>query len=226
MSNKFLEKIEEITKNEVVDRHSYFQLKYFIIGKEPTIQSKLWRCVRELQSRKESINSLKNEIENGHDENDLLEIEIDELKENMENCKRINDLKTPKKIEIKIRKANRRLKMNEENLANLEKKIKYVEEEAEFIAQSFESIKEITKEELLPFDDFESQTSYWNEKLKQELNLRSLLGLTLDTELVKTVLSLKDGTPIKDQTVDLLENMQKNLFKNNRSLILKEHKDE
>ena len=47
------QKIENIIKNEIVDRHSYFQLKNFLVGKEPTLQSNLWRCVREIKIRKE-----------------------------------------------------------------------------------------------------------------------------------------------------------------------------
>ena len=52
-----------IQKQEINSRHSYFQLKYFLIGKEPTLQSKMWQCLRELKTRNESITNMDLELE-------------------------------------------------------------------------------------------------------------------------------------------------------------------
>ena len=61
------EKISELLKNEVVSRHSYFQLKYFLIGKEPTNQAKMWQCLRELKARQEILNSVDLQLEEEKD---------------------------------------------------------------------------------------------------------------------------------------------------------------
>jgi len=53
-----LQKIDEVLNLDPVDRHSYFQLKYFVINKEPTHQSKLWRCIREVAARKDTIEGI------------------------------------------------------------------------------------------------------------------------------------------------------------------------
>ena len=55
--------MDDLLKNEVVQRHSYFQLKYFLIGKEPTNQAKMWQCLRELKTRRQSLKAISLEIE-------------------------------------------------------------------------------------------------------------------------------------------------------------------
>ena len=57
------EEISRILKNEVAERHSYFQLRYFLIGKEPTIQSKMCQCIKERKIRKEALDSLELEYQ-------------------------------------------------------------------------------------------------------------------------------------------------------------------
>lgn len=60
--NSLLDRIKEITASVTEDRHSYFQLKYFVIGKEPTVQAKIRACVRELADRQASIIALEAEL--------------------------------------------------------------------------------------------------------------------------------------------------------------------
>ena len=73
--NEIYLEAEELLKNEVVDRHSFFQLKYFVVGKEPTMQAKMWRCLTELKTRKEAIDIINLEIEETKDTIELLNIE-------------------------------------------------------------------------------------------------------------------------------------------------------
>ena len=61
------------------------------------------------------------------------------------------------------------------------------------------------KEELKPYDDLESQTQMWNEKIAQEFDLRGLLGLPVDLELAKTTLALENNVPIKQKFVGKLK---------------------
>jgi len=69
-----MDEMSVLLAQDVAQRHSYFQLKYFLIGKEPTNQSKMWQCLRELKSRKESLKSILLEREDLKDKLELLDI--------------------------------------------------------------------------------------------------------------------------------------------------------
>ncbi len=217
MSSKIRKEMNVLLKNETVDRHSFFQLKYFVIGKEPTIQSKMWRCLRELKSRKEQLDALEMEIDDANDRNLLVDQEIEILNlygkaehtafgvESTEAVKGQHKRET----EIEIRRKKREKHKLENDIAELQKKSKYTEEEAEFFIKAYESLSK--KEKLKPFDDFESQQEYWDEKLSQEINLKLLLQQPLDLEVVKTALSLGDGSSIKQEILNILDESQKSI---------------
>lgn len=198
--------IERLLGYGVVNRHSYFQLKYFVIGKEPTIQSKMWRCIRELQARKESLDAIQMEIEDTRDNIELVDIEMSQLVPNngefgIEDPIRVEI--QAKTINIQKRKCERRKKLLERSLISLDKKRAEIEEEAIYFLRTFESLQKV--EPLKPYDDLQEQTKYWNEKITQQTNLKVLLHLPLDTELVQTALSLSDDCAIKKEMVKLLE---------------------
>ena len=77
MSTEIMERINKILENELSERHSYFQLKYFIIGKEPTLQGKMWQCIRELGSRKDSLNAIEIQNHELNDKKELIDIKIE-----------------------------------------------------------------------------------------------------------------------------------------------------
>ena len=198
--------METVLSQEVVNRHSYFQLKYFVVEKEPTHQAKLWRCIRELQSRKETIDGLMVNLEDLRDELELVEIEIARIK-----LKKI-DLSeeipfVEREREIHLNKRLRAKKSIERNINSLEDRLHDAEEEAVFFLKSYQSLEKL--EGLKPFDDFSSQQSYWNEKFTEEFTLRSLLGQPITFELAKSILSLNNDAPIKKQIVHTLEQKQK-----------------
>jgi hypothetical protein len=207
MSIELFEKINNVLKNEVVDRHSFFQLKYFVIGNEPTTQSKLWRCVRELHARKDSMDAMKLELEESHDRLALLDIDIKRLEKQLEGE---NDNFNIEEINIKKRQVIRKRQSLEEALNTLKKKLKYAEEEASFFVLAFESLSSVEK--IRPFDDQQSQEEYWNEKLGQEINLKILLRQPLDSGLIKTAISLGDKSPVKKELVAMLEREQKKML--------------
>ena len=161
MSSKLQDKIQNLMKNDVVERHSYFQLKYFVIGKEPTTQAKLWRCIRELESRNKSLQAIELEIGDTNDDIELLHIEIKDLLGNQFK-------QDENKKQILTRKNERKTKALVEKLKDLKNKKRYIEEEASFFVQAFESLEKIEK--IKPFDDLDAQTEYWNKKLKHQLN--------------------------------------------------------
>jgi hypothetical protein len=194
-------KIINILKNDPLDRHSYFQLKYFVVGKEPTIQAKLWRCIRELKARKESIESISAEIDQTRDNKRLLQIGKQRQSEITANDELSKEERT-----INLRKIDRQIAACDKALFQLEHKLKDAEEEAAFFVKCFEELEKVEK--LQSWDDEESQTEYWSQKFAQDLNLKMLLRQPLDTELVKTILSLDDRAEIKLQTQQMLEKVR------------------
>ena len=214
--NEIYLEAEELLKNEVVDRHSFFQLKYFVVGKEPTMQAKMWRCLTELKTRKEAIDSINLEIEETKDTIELLNIEekrLENINKYESNEKSWTQSEADEieyheeELKIKKRQIKRKKEGISKSLDNLYKKLKFTQEEAAFFIKSFKQLNQI--EELKPFDDFESQKVYWNEKLSQEFDLKILLHRQPDVELVKTILALTDDLEVKKTTVRLLQNTQK-----------------
>lgn len=209
MNNLIIEKIDNLTNHNIVSRHSYFQLKYFLIGKEPTNQAKMWQCLRELQSRRDGLESLSLQIEEEKDKFELQEINLLKLNK-LKNKENTDDL-LKREIEIKERKTNRSITSIKNTVKALEEKKKFIEEECEFFIQTFKNIEKI--EPLKHFDDLESQKEYWGTKLLEKINLKILLENHIDTELVETVLSLPDDIPIKQQVLSKLNNLQSNILK-------------
>ena len=198
------EEISRILKNEVAERHSYFQLRYFLIGKEPTIQSKMWQCIKELKIRKEALDSLELEYQEQKDKLELLGIEeslseIEKFETNNEQELALRD----KQKEIKIRRIKRQKQAVISSLNEFINKKKYVEEESRFFLEMFKSLE--STEKLKPFDDVDAQKEYWAERLSQKLNLKMLTNGQLDTELIETIVALPDDMKIKQQAIKMLD---------------------
>lgn len=192
--------LDDVLGQEITPRHSYFQLKYFIIEKEPTIQAKMWQCLRELKSRKESLDSMDLEVEETKDKIELIDISIEKASE--EKSKAQSQILLERELSIKIRQLERQKKACLNTLKQLATRKKGIEEESRFFLESFKNLQKI--EPLKNFDDLDAQTQYWTEKLSQKLNLRMLTHNNIDTELVETIVSLPDELPIKKQTLTTL----------------------
>tara|TARA_Y100000034_G_scaffold132113_1_gene194339 strand:+ start:7232 stop:7909 length:678 start_codon:yes stop_codon:yes gene_type:complete len=218
----------DVLKNTIPERHSLFQLKYFVIGKEPTLQGKLWQCLREIKTRQEALETMNLEIVDAKDSLELMELDIEKTKMGLAQFEE-EDL-TPEKrldlkiVEINLRKAVRRKEILEKQLATIEDKIKYKKEEIAFFEEAFESLEKIEK--VKDFDDPKAQTQYWSEKLAHDLNLRALMRAPMDMELIKTVLALPDNAPIKLQTVNMIEGQQHALLAQQNLEKKEEGKDE
>ena len=191
----FSDDMKKICNLPIKERHSYFQLQYFLLGKEPTIQAKMWRCVQELKTRKENLLSMEMEIEEIQDDIEIINIQIDDIKK-----REIKD----KIAEIEIRKLIRRQKAKDIRMASILERQKTAEEECVFLIKAFKSLNE--KEQLKPQDDLESQKAYWNELLSQDFNLRNRLGLPPDMESIKTILALNSESIVKQDLLSLLNN--------------------
>lgn len=188
--------MESLNLDNMVNRHSFFQLKYFLLGKEPTHQAKLWQCLREIDSRKDAWESLLLEIDDMNDNIKLLELQIKKVesrkKFKSENEEQINC--------IKLSKLKRRKIYSDKNLNKLIIKKKNLLEEIDFFLKSYNNLEQIEK--LKPFDDLDSQKEYWGQKLLQKLNLRKIMGVAPDLDVLDTILLLPDDVPIKKQTIN------------------------
>lgn len=132
-----LDEIALVLKNEPASRHSYFQLRYFLIGKEPTNQGKMWQCLRELKTRNESLCSLDLEVEETKDRLELLDIAVEKIKNPQVSSFGIdspNELSELNKREqaIKLRQIERQKKSIETSLQSLAERKKWLEEESKF----------------------------------------------------------------------------------------------
>ncbi len=192
---------EVVEKNPLAGRHSYFQLKYFILGKENTLQAKLWQCMREMKARKETLEGLDLEQEETKDKIELLKLKIERLKPEM------TDYEISKKeMEIKDRQIRRRILSLERSLANLGIRRKEIEEEAGFFIQAFDDLSKVGA--MKSYDDPESQTEYWASRFSNEMNMKIMLDGRIDVELAKAVLSLPDQTLVKQELVSVLHKQQ------------------
>jgi hypothetical protein len=196
---EFARKMEKMVEQAPENRHSYFQLKYFVIGKEPTLQAQMWQCLRELQARKETLDSIALEIEDTEDQLEIMELEKEETP--IENLSKIS--------QVKLRRWERQKTSLQKTLKQLENRHKFALQEARFFMQAFESLEKI--EPMKDYDDLEAQQEYWNEVIGQKINLKMLLQQPLDTELVQTALSLHENAPVKAQITQLLDRQQQQM---------------
>ena len=207
MSTDLIKKMDDLLKNDVVSRHSYFQLKYFLIGKEPTNQAKMWQCLRELKLRKDNLKNLLLQIEEEKDKLELHEINLIKLNKLKE--KEIDEI-TTKELVVKQRQLNRAIEGVKNTILDLQEKQRFIEEECEFFLQTYKNIEKI--EPIKNFDDIDAQKEYWGTKLLEKMNLKILLENNIDIELVETVLSLPDDIPIKQQVLNKLNALQANML--------------
>lgn len=198
MSSSVYEEAKNILINtNISNRHTFFQLKHFVLGKEITTQSKMRKCIKEIDARFESLNNLKSSIDEANDDVRLLEIRIEKLQKKKKN----DEIK-----EIQIRKLNRKKNSFLSVIDSLDKKLKECEEEINFFTKAYKQLEKI--EPLKDYDDLEENKNFWNEHFSQELQLRLLLQKPLDLELVKCILSLDKDSPIRLEMIGILENIQ------------------
>lgn len=218
MATELVERLEKILGFDIEDRHSLFQLKHFVLGKETTVQGQLWQCIREIRARRNAIVAATDEEANSRDQLSLMNIQHRELDRQLDLCKaigfeksedpltsRINEARyedNVETLEIQIRQCVRKIESQERHIHSLNRKIHGLEVEATFLAEEFDRLNDANP--IKPLDDVDSQKEYWTARLFQEVHLKSLLGQPLDTELVKTVLAMNDESPVKAQMVSFL----------------------
>jgi hypothetical protein len=210
-ANLMKDEIDELLKtNNINQRHSYFQLKYFLIGKEPTLQSKMWQCLRELKTRSESLKNIVLENDDLKDKIEILDISVKRILYDMKNHKISDEFLAElflKESEIKVRQAERQKNSLEISIKELAERERGIKEECKFFLEVFKNLEKI--EPIKHFDDLESQKEYWHEKLSQKINLKILTQGSIDSEIVETIIALPDDVKIKQQTLQTL-NLKQN----------------
>jgi len=223
VSSELVERVDSILERAAMpDRHSYFQIRKFIIGKECTVQGQMWQIVRELQARKETVESLTKQLEDAADNVDLIDIKIQRQKLVEENAPKFGLNKEDEALNIKEAQINtRKLEREKEHLLkSIEKvrqKVKCTQEESRYFLLAFEELEKI--EELKPLDDSEAQAEFWSEKLLEEFNLRVLLNNPLDSELVKTIMSLDKEAPVRKHVTAMMKNLQDQMAMQNKAAV-------
>jgi hypothetical protein len=216
-SEEIISKVEEILGREsiVEGRHSFFQLQHFVVNSEPTTQSRMWQCVRELRKRREVIEQISLELEETKDNITILELEIKKLKfkdnEIFRSPYADKDLNMLERdlIAVKKRQLERRRIAQQRIIDNLQKTRQENLDEAALFLKSFEALERI--EPLKAFDDPDSQRQYWNGKLTNDLNLKLLLQQPIDIELAKTIMALPNDVPVKNNFIFLIDQSQKKM---------------
>lgn len=207
--SEIINKADVILKSyEIPDRSTYFQLKNFILGSEPTLHAQVVSCIRNIQDRREQIDDLYLQIEDSEDEIKLIDIQIERI-EREEQSVAIYKWEEQKLIEV--RKIKRKKTSIEKNNLKLRNKIKYILEEIQYLNMSYDKLMEKLVE-LKPLDDYEVQIDYWNQKLTEEVNLSFMLNKPISTELVRTILSLDDDMGVKKQVVAMLYKAQQKMI--------------
>lgn len=214
MSNELTERVDKILAYSMPDRHTFFQIEKFIIGKEPTAQAQLWAIHRELQARNETRDNFLVELKNAEDQLELFDIKIErmdrQIKDEAQKTELFTDLNI-KELEINIRKLQRDKELLVKSARKVKAKLTSLLEEMAFLVAGYEKIVQ-QHGPMKPLDDEESQREMWNEKLLEEFNLRMLFQQRLDSEFVKTVMCLHDEAPVKKQVVTLIEQIQRKMI--------------
>jgi hypothetical protein len=173
-------------------------MQCFVLQKEPTIQGKLHQCLLELKSRDASLESIELEIEEQQDRLEVIDIDMQRKLSRLEN----DSLGEREKCVI-IRQSERQKIATINHIDKLSRTKKNIEEESQFWMSAFYQLSK--REPLKQWDDPDVQKEYWNEKLRQEVNLRLLLRQLPDMETMRSIMSLHDDSPLKKKTVEMLQ---------------------
>jgi hypothetical protein len=192
---------ELISRAGVSGRHTFYQLKHFVLGKEVTTQAKMWKCVREIDARLGSAKSIIRGMEEAEDD-----LRILALKDEILEKKKAKSVLHREYKEIRRRKLKRSRLALEESLADMRKRLSETEDEMRFFLGAYRQMESL--EPLRPHDDPEANADYWDQNFAQELQLRMMLQRPLDVELVKCILALDEGSTTRKDLVGMLEQIR------------------
>jgi hypothetical protein len=187
--------------------HSNFQIKNFIIGKESSKIGKMWQCIREIQSRSESLDNLATDAEELNDNIELAKLDVEEEKSLVAE----SEIAKSRKI-INIRKKERALKKLFKTKSLLETQKSNVENELSVFLETFESLGGIS--EFKQYNEEDAQLEYWNGKFETEFLIANLLGQPLSPEFVKSCLAVPIKSKIYENIKGALDIINQKLLNN------------
>jgi len=200
--SEIIKETEKLVKAcNISGRHSTYQLKNFVIGKELTLQSKMWKCLKEMEARYNTSKNINLSIEDAIDDLKILEIKINILEK-----KKVKSELNKEQKEIRIRKLSRKEMAISDSIFEMERRLKETEEEIKFFLEEYKEMEKISP--LLPQDDWQVNADYWNQTFTKELQLRIMLQKPLDLELVKSILALDDNASIKIEMIGILNQIK------------------
>lgn len=210
-----------VESRPISSRHTFYQLKHFVLGKELTTQAKMQKCLREIDARKGSMKSMIMGIEDAEDELKMLGLKMVLLEKKKEK----NELHREYKA-IQKRKISRKKTALQDTIDDMKKKLLETEEETSFFLSAYSQLEKI--EPLKRHDDPEANAQYWNENFAQELQLRLLLQKPLDLELVKCILAMDSESATRKEMIGILEQIQNRalLASEQAKLVVKEKNNE
>ena len=159
------------------------------------------KCLKEMEVRVTSIGEALMSLEDTKDDIELLNLK----KINIEKKKTKNNINKKFK-EIHLRKTDRKIDFLNNSLKSLNKKIKETQEEIEYFINKYKELEKI--EPLKDYDDVSENKNFWNKNFSRELQLRLMMQKPIDLELMKCILSLNNDSPVKIETIKMLEQIQ------------------
>jgi len=214
-----IEKAIEITNKYNVDQNqSQFQMANFIIGKEPTINAKMWQTIREIESRLSNLKAMKLQIAEVEDNIELIDIKTNKLDYNFKRLLQRTDTylepgereDLEKELAIEKRKYARQRQSLLDSKEEVEKLYGVTESQLTFFVQAFEHL--LKRGHWKDFDDPLAQAEYWNAKLADELAMRLSLQKPIDIELGRLIASLPNNLPVKNEfyrRLGVIKNIEK-----------------
>lgn len=196
-------------------RHTDFQIEHFIIGKECSVYGKMWQCIRELQSRKDTVEAIDSEL---IELNDNLAYEDLCLKEKQYSLKD-NPLEDEDRVLFEIDQEKNKIEINRQKrkIQSIEKNIEKTIAKKEDVLQESKKFLNILNEiindkSFVDINDPNAQLEFWNSKFHAELNLTAMLNHPMNSELVKSVLALPNESVAKIQLQNALGNLSRKLL--------------
>lgn len=203
MSREILDRASEVVgRAGVSGRHTFYQLKHFVLGKELTTQAKMWKCLREIEARLASARSAVDGIEDAEDECRAMGIRMEVLEK-----KKAKGRLHREYLDIQRRKLERKRKALMDSICDMKKRLAETEEEMGFFLGAYDQLEAI--EPLRGHDDPEANAEYWDHNFARELQLRMMFQRPLDLELVKSILALGEGSSTKRELVGMIEQIQR-----------------
>jgi hypothetical protein len=203
LSSEIIEQASRVIgERGVSGRHTFYQLKHFVLGKELTTQAKMWKCLREIEARLTSAKSMVASIQEAEDDTRILEIKGEILEKKKSKSSLHREYK-----EIQRRKLDRKREGLMAAISEMKKRLAETEEEMGFFLGAYRQLEAI--EPLRDHDDPQANADYWDQNFAQELQLRLMLQKPIDIELVKSILALGDNSQTKREMVGILDQIQR-----------------